>query len=64
MLKCIVDILTYMDMINTISETGKAKKAFIFSILALMSNWSFVLSLIEHEKPRILDWQNFLDPRM
>ena len=38
------DILTFINMIYTTSENVKAGKELFFSILVLMSRWSFQLS--------------------
>ena len=45
----IVGILTFMNMINTASESFQTRKI-LFNLLPFMSNWNFVLSWFEHEK--------------
>ena len=43
----IVGILTFISGINTTSESLKAKKSLLFTILPFMSNWNFMLSWVE-----------------
>ena len=45
----VVGILVLVNMITTTYESMKARKVVIFSILASMSSWNFMLSYIEHE---------------
>ena len=55
----IVGILTFISMINTTSESLKARKFGILRLFSLMSSWNFVLSWVEHEKSFITsgtDW--------
>ena len=46
----IVDILTFISMINTTSERLKARQVFIFQHVSFMGCWNVMLSCVEHEK--------------
>ena len=47
----LVGILTFISMINTLSEIFKAKKnSIVFSILVFMSSLIFRLRLVGHKK--------------
>ena len=46
----IVGILTFISMINTTSESLKARKKEKISILDFISSSKFMLSQVEHEK--------------
>ena len=66
----VVDMLTFISMINTTSETLKARNFLICQYFNSTSSWNFVLSWVEHEKSCITSgpvkhnnaWKTMFDP--
>ena len=52
----IIGILTFINRINTTSESFKPRNIYIFSISVLLNSWNFMLCWVEHEKCFVSSW--------